>query len=109
MSKKTKEQQLPEEHTDLSTSLKIAEQELAKLKEENKELKNRINSLDKSWTALFQETPMGVEIVDKEGTIIDCNPTMEILFDFKKEELIAHKINLFTGLSYPDYIKEAFF
>ncbi len=73
---------------------------------ENYKLYNMIreinNNLQKkeNYKMLFEAAPDGVEVLDAEGNIVDCNKAQTILLGYKREELIGnHTTRVFSDNS----------
>ncbi|MCJ7647425.1 MAG: PAS domain S-box protein [Candidatus Lokiarchaeota archaeon] len=71
------------------TERKIAEQ---KLKESEKKYRN-----------IYENTPFSVVLINSQGAVVDANPTTEVMFGYKRDEVIGKK---FMNLSiiHPDYL-----
>ena len=55
----------------------------------SKEKHSKILETEKMYRSLFESAPDGIDILDKDGTIIDCNAFELTLTGYSKEELIG--------------------
>ncbi len=56
------------------------------------DLKNAQESLkrsEKKYRDLFETTPFSIVLLNSDGIIVDCNPTLERVFGYKKIEIIG--------------------
>ena len=56
------------------------------------DLKNAQESLqrsEKKYRDLFETTPFSIVLLNSDGIVVDCNPTLEKMFDYKKTEIIG--------------------
>jgi len=55
----------------------------------NLTISEKLVNSQKNYQHLFNTSPFSIVIIDSNGDIVDVNPTTEILFGYKKKELIG--------------------
>ncbi|MFX1363978.1 MAG: PAS domain S-box protein [Promethearchaeota archaeon] len=60
-------------------------------------LEQKLRESEKKYRHLFENASYSIILVNRRGEIIDCNPTTEILFKIKKDDLI-HKNFLYLDI-----------
>lgn len=53
-----------------------------------------------SFNALFQKLPVGIEVYDERGQLVDLNRTDENLFAISRKDIMG--INLFENPNFPE-------
>ncbi|MFX1338814.1 MAG: PAS domain S-box protein [Promethearchaeota archaeon] len=56
------------------------------------DLKNAQESLkrsEKKYRDLFETTPFSIVLLNSDGIVVDCNPTLERMFGYKKAEILG--------------------
>jgi PAS domain S-box-containing protein len=49
---------------------------------------HKLQESEKRYRNLFETSPYGIGLINSQGRIIDCNPTLEQLTGFKREEIV---------------------
>ena len=55
---------------------------------ERKLMEEKLKQAEEKYHYLFEHSPCSIALIDLQGAIIDCNPAIERLIGYKKEELI---------------------
>lgn len=55
----------------------------------SKEKQFKISEAENNYRYLFESAPDGIDILDKNGTLVDCNNTVSSLLGYSREELIG--------------------
>ena len=58
---------------------------------ERKQTQKKLRDSEKKYRHLFENSPFSIILINSKGRIADCNPAMEDLLGYKKEELIDEK------------------
>jgi PAS domain S-box-containing protein len=56
---------------------------------ERKKAVEKLRESEKKYRFLFEKSPFLILLINDQGLIIDCNPAVETLADYKKDELIG--------------------
>ncbi|HUY00889.1 MAG TPA: PAS domain-containing sensor histidine kinase [Candidatus Deferrimicrobium sp.] len=59
---------------------------------EHKTADKKLEKSEKKYRQLFENSPNSIILMDKEGTITDCNSITTYYFGFEREELIDNKL-----------------
>lgn len=54
-------------------------------------LEERLFESEHKYRQLFESTPLAIVLVDGSGIIIDCNPAIKVLIQYRKEELVGKR------------------
>ena len=66
--------------------------------------KNEISKIGQArFEAVFYHAAIGIDIIDEDGRIVDCNPAFEKMFGYARSELRAMT---FMDLTHPDDVAE---
>ena len=65
------------------------------MREEKEQWTNALKNSEERYRNLFEESPMGIFLIDMEGRIIDANPTIEKILSYSTEELKDMNITAF--------------
>ncbi len=66
--------------------------------------KNQISKIGQArFEAVFYHAAIGIDIIDEDGRIVDCNPAFEKMFGYTRSELRAMT---FMDLTHPDDVDE---
>jgi len=76
--------------SDLLKELSVLQERVNALEQEN-------NILGKKFIALFKAASDGVFIINDQGTVVDCSPNLENLWQYRRSEIIGKNIKAFTG------------
>lgn len=70
---------------------------------ERKLIEEKLKQAEEKYRYLFENLPFSITLIDLKGNIIDCNPAIERLIGYRKEELINKN---FKNLSiiHPKYL-----
>ncbi len=63
-----------------------------------KQIENALKKSETTFKAIYNNTELGIGVVDEGGNIIDSNPAMQQMLGYSKEELNQMK---FADISYP--------
>ncbi len=58
---------------------------------EKKEARQRLTESEEKYRFLFENAPFGIILIDKKGSIKECNPAVERLIGFKRDEILGKK------------------
>jgi PAS domain S-box-containing protein len=77
------------------------------LKEEKKRraLENILHESEKRFRIMFELSPVGIILIDEEGTIIEVNSSFCENLGYSRKELLSNNIRLFTSPAKEDDIK----
>jgi PAS domain S-box-containing protein len=53
------------------------------------ELEKRLKESERKYRILYENTPYSIALINSNGVIVDCNPTVENLIGYNKEDLIG--------------------
>lgn len=53
------------------------------------ELEKRLKESERKYRILYESTPYSIALINSNGVIVDCNPTVENLFGYNKVDLIG--------------------
>ncbi len=53
------------------------------------ELEKRLKESERKYRILYESTPYSIALINSNGLIVDCNPTVEDLFGYNKMDLIG--------------------
>ncbi|MFW9952212.1 MAG: PAS domain S-box protein, partial [Candidatus Thorarchaeota archaeon] len=56
---------------------------------ERKRAEEKLKNSEKRYRFLFEKSPFFIILIDSEGYIVDCNPTLEDLIGYGRDELIG--------------------
>jgi PAS domain S-box-containing protein len=57
------------------------------------ELEKRLKESERKFRILYESTPYSIALINSNGIIVDCNPTIEKLIGYDKVELIGKKFS----------------
>ena len=57
------------------------------------ELEKRLKESERKYRILYESTPFSIALINSNGNIVDCNPTIEKLIGYEKVELIGKKFS----------------
>ncbi|MFX1322765.1 MAG: PAS domain S-box protein [Promethearchaeota archaeon] len=81
------------EHKHMQEKLQESENKLKKINsilEKKVEERNRkLKESEEKYRFLFENSPYAITLIDLSGKIIDCNPSLERLFNYNKNNLIG--------------------
>ena len=86
------ETKVKERTTKLTQVNEQLEQEVAHYKQREETLKKE----EQQYRMFFNIDIYGVEVLDKEGNIVDCNPRYEHLLGYSRDEIIGQHVTTFT-------------
>ncbi|MFX1443715.1 MAG: PAS domain S-box protein, partial [Promethearchaeota archaeon] len=58
---------------------------------ERKQTQRKLRDSEKKYRHLFENSPFSIILINSKGRITDCNPAMEDLLGYKREELLDKK------------------
>ena len=67
---------------------------------EKRKLEEELNLSLKKFRKLFEGAPLGINLTDSKGVILDVNPQWEKILGYKKEEVVGKKT--WMELTYPE-------
>ncbi|MFX0144439.1 MAG: PAS domain S-box protein [Candidatus Hodarchaeota archaeon] len=63
----------------------------------------KLKDSEKKYRFFYENTPSSIVVIDSKGTIIECNPTTEVMFGYKKDELIGKQFQKLSVI-HPDFL-----
>ncbi|MFX1379139.1 MAG: PAS domain S-box protein [Promethearchaeota archaeon] len=63
----------------------------------------KLKESEKKYRFFYENTPSSIVVINSKGKIIECNPTTELMFGYKKEELVGKKFNKISVI-HPDFL-----
>ncbi|MEA3359279.1 MAG: PAS domain S-box protein [Thermodesulfobacteriota bacterium] len=79
---------------------------LLKQNEQLRDILQRMEKSEKRYRQLFDSAPEGIDLVDRNGEIMECNSGEEKLLGYGKEEIIGKKITYFMTEKSREAFKE---
>lgn len=67
------------------------------------EAERKLLESEKKYRYLFESTPFSVILLNSKGIIVDCNPTTETRFGYKKIDLVGKKFHQLS-IIHPEYL-----
>jgi len=58
---------------------------------EKKEARQRLKESEEKYRFLFENAPFGILLIDRKGSIKECNPAVEKLIGFTRDEVLGKK------------------
>jgi len=63
----------------------------------------KLKESERKYRFFYENTPSSIVVIDSKGKIVECNPTTELIFGYKKEELLGNKFHELSVI-HPDYL-----
>ncbi|MFX1327162.1 MAG: PAS domain S-box protein [Promethearchaeota archaeon] len=67
------------------------------------EAERRFLESEEKYRYLYESTPFSIVLINSKGIIIDCNPTTEVMFGYRKTDLIGKKFQKISVI-HQDYL-----
>ncbi len=70
---------------------------------EKRVAEEKLKESERKYRFFYENTPSSIVVIDSKGIIVECNPTTELIFGYKKEELLGNKFHEISVI-HPDYL-----
>jgi PAS domain S-box-containing protein len=70
---------------------------------DRKEAQEKLRESEEKYRFLFQNSPFAILLIETSGRIVDCNPSLQNLIGYRREELIGKKYRKLLVVS-PEYL-----
>ncbi|MCD6599939.1 MAG: PAS domain S-box protein, partial [Dehalococcoidia bacterium] len=75
---------------------------------ERKKMEEKLKGNEKKYRLLFETAPDGIELLDSQGNIVDCNKAEEMLIGFSREEIIGKHTAAFFSEDSKDIFRKTY-
>jgi len=74
---------------------------------ERKITEQKLKESERKYRNIYENTPFSVVLINSQGVVVDANPTTEVIFGHKIDEIIGKKFKDLT-IIHPDYLSTIF-
>ena len=74
---------------------------------ERKITEQKLKESERKYRNIYENTPFSVVLINSQGVVVDANPTFEVMFGYKVDEIIGKMFMDFSIIT-PDYLSTIF-
>jgi len=67
------------------------------------EAERKLLESEKKYRYLYENTPFSIVLINTKGIIIECNPTIKLMFGYSNKDLVGKKFHKISVI-HPDYL-----
>jgi PAS domain S-box-containing protein len=71
-------------------------------------IERELTESEEKYRTLFEGAPDGVEVLDRQGNIVDCNRAEELLLGYSRDEIIGKHVTAFLQEGSRDLFRQSF-